>query len=135
MEMLEYKKPFGHIIFIVAVPLALLVCFYLYYQLDPNYLLRPKAILASLLIPFAVAAFTIGPKKIIFDGNQLRIQYAFGYRRVYPIQEIEKITFEDRAEYSGVVLIFYLKNGKKFSRGITGSDVKPFAQKLSDYFT
>lgn len=135
MEVIEYKKPFGQTSFLVVMCLGLLVCFYSYYSFDRDYLFTPRPILASLFIPFAVAAVTIGVKKITFDGKQLRIQYGFGYRRIYPIEEIEKITFEDRPEYSGVVVLFYLKNGEKFSRGLTGGNAKPFAEKLKAHFT
>ena len=135
MEILEYKKPFGQTTFLVVMCSLMLLVYWIYYQIDPNLLLTPKPILAAPFIPFALLAMTIGVKKITYDGQQLRIQYGFGYRRKYSIQEIEKITFEDRAEYSGAVLIFYLKNGTKFSRGITGSKAKSFAQELQAHFT
>lgn len=135
METIEYKKPFGQTVFLVTMCTAMLFLFWFYYNFDREYLFTPRPILASLFLPLALIALTIGVKKITFDGASLRIVYGFGYSRTYPIQDIEKISFRDNEPGKPVAILVYLKNGEKFSRGLTGQNAHDFAQKMKPYFT
>jgi hypothetical protein len=135
MPTIQYVKPVRDNLFLVGLVAAISLLFWFYFKFNPLRLLSIDAFGAAGLILFALVALTIGIRKITYDGNTLVLRYSFWYTRKYQAREIEKITFLDRAEYSGVVLLIIFKNGEKFSRGITGSNAKPFAEKLCAYFT
>lgn len=134
--MLEYKKPYSHRLFIVAMPEAILFVFWVYSLINPAQLYTVKALGALGLIPFALGALIMGPTKITFDGKTLRISYQLWKTRTHAREEITKITqHRTLGDGATVTLCFYLKNGEKFSRGITGKQVYEFADALCAQFT
>lgn len=116
------------------MPSAVVVVFWFYTIFNPARLYTIQAFGAILFIPFVLGALIIGPTKITFDGKELRIFYLLWKTRTYACTDITKIT-QHRTLNGAVTLCFYLKNGEKFSRGITGKQVYEFADALCAQFT
>lgn len=133
METIEYKKPYWHNIFLSGMVIIIILLFWLYSNINPARLLTTKSLGAALFVIIAIIVFLTGIRKITYDGNVLSLRYGLWYTRKYLVKDIEKIEAQTRAQY--VAILVYLKNGKKFSRGLTTSQKsKDFAQKLATHF-
>lgn len=128
MEKITYKKPILDSVFLILMVGLILTLFWFYGYFNPTRLLAVDAIGAGLFVVVSVLVLVTGVRTIEYDGATLTIVYGFGYTRKYSVQEIEKIELQTRPHY--LVILVYLKNGQKFSRGIGGKKAVEFGHKL-----
>lgn len=134
MEILEYKKSYWHTLFLLGMVTTIIGLFWFYSAANPAKLISIKALGAGGFVIIALIVFLTGIRKITYDGTILVLRYGFWYTRRYQAKDIAKIEAQTRAQY--VAILVYLKNGEKFSRGLTTSkESMEFAQKLASYFT
>jgi len=131
MKMITYKRPISDLIFLLVMPITIFFILLWKRIFIPHILWYPGAICAMAMLLGSVLVLFIGVSKITYDGKSLIITYGFGYKRVIATQEITTIKFQKKTKH-GAILLVYLKNGEKFSRGLTGKNAESFAKELSD---
>lgn len=130
MKMITYKRPTSDLIFLILMPIGIFYILRWKRIFIPNILWYPGAICAMVILFGCVLVLFIGISKMTYDGKRLVITYGFGYTREIAAQDITRVGFKKSTKH-GATLLVYLKNGEKFSRGLTGKNAEPFVKELS----
>lgn len=130
MKMITYKRPTSDLVFLLLMPIVIFFILKWKRIFIPNILWYPGAICAMAMLLGSVLVLFIGVSKMTYDGKSLVITYGFRYTREIAAQDITRVGYKKSMKH-GATLLVYLKNGEKFSRGLTGKNAEPFVKELS----
>lgn len=73
-------------------------------------------------------------RKVVFDGQTVRVYFRSGWHRHFSVAEVAGITAISRPVYPGISLMIKLKTGRTRSYLLLGPEAPEFISQITPYF-
>lgn len=92
------------------------------------------AFCALIVVPLSIS-WLLTVRKVVFDGQTLRVYLRSGWRRQFLVAEVAGMTAISRPVYPGMSLMIKLKTGRTRSYLLLGPEAPEFISQITPYFS